>query len=79
MNKYQKAKLTQEKLAKWKGVRNSIDFAMNFMQAYLETALNEPKNEAEELYKDKINQAIVDLDDARQLYDYLLGENKRYD
>lgn len=79
MNKYQKAKLTQEKLAKWKGVRNHINFAMEFISSYTEVTLKEPKNEAEELYKNELTETVSALDDARQLYDYLLGENKHYD
>ena len=79
MNKLQKAAMRQERLAKYAKIRNSILFSMGFMQSYVEVVLKEPKNEADELYKNQLNEAIVDLDDARQLYDYLLGENKHYD
>ena len=79
MNKIKRAAVEQERLAKYAKIRNSILFAMGFINSYVEVALKEPKDKTEELYKDQLTEAVVDLDDARQLYDYLLGENKHYD
>lgn len=77
MNKLQRQAQKYEQLAKYKGVRNSIDFAMNFLQSYLDVYVK-PENatEIEDMYVETIKETIVDLDSARQLYSYLIGDKK---
>lgn len=75
MNRLQKQAQRYEHLAKYKKERNSIDFAMNFMQVYLDQM---PASDTEimDLYKETIKETIADLDSVRQLYSYLIGDNK---
>ena len=75
MNKLQKQAQRYEQLAKYKKERNSIDFAMNFMQAYLDQM---PASDTEimDLYKETIKETIADLDSVRQLYSYLIGDKQ---
>lgn len=77
MNKLQKQAQRYEQLAKYKKERNSIDFAMNFMQTYLDV-YHKPENagEAEDLYVETIKETIADLDSVRQLYSYLIGDKQ---
>ena len=79
MDKMKKAAVEQERLAKYAKIRNSILMAMGFIDSYIQVTLKEPIDEASEHYKYVLTETISDLDDARQLYDYLLGENKHYD
>ena len=76
MNKLQKQALRYEQLAKYKKERNSIDFAMNFMQSYLTVYKPENAGEAEDLYVETIKETIADLDSVRQLYSYLIGDKQ---
>lgn len=75
MNKLQKQAQRYEQLAKYKKERNSIDFAMNFMQAYLDQM---PESNREDLihYANTIKETIADLDSVRQLYSYLIGDKQ---
>lgn len=75
MNKLKRAAQRQEQLAKYAKIRNSIDFAMNFMQSYLDVMIK-PEDETMELYAETIRESIADLDSARQLYSYLIGDKK---
>ena len=75
MNKLQKQAQRYEQLAKYKKERNSIDFAMNFMQAYL-NQMPASDTETMDLYKETIKETIADLDSVRQLYSYLIGDKQ---
>lgn len=75
MNKLQKQAQRYEQLAKYKKERNSIDFAMNFMQAYLDQ-MPASDTETMDLYKETIKETIADLDSVRQLYSYLIGDKQ---
>ena len=75
MNKLQKQAQRYEQLAKYKKERNSIHFAMNFMQAYLDQ-MPASDTETMDLYKETIKETIADLDSVRQLYSYLIGDKQ---
>ena len=75
MNKLQKQAQRYEQFAKYKKERNSIDFAMNFMQAYLDQ-MPASDTETMDLYKETIKETIADLDSVRQLYSYLIGDKQ---
>ena len=76
MNRLQKQAQRYEQLAKYKKERNSIDFAMNFLQTYLDNYKVENQTEVEDLFLETIKETIVDLDSVRQLYTYLIGDKQ---
>lgn len=76
MKKEEKARLRYEVLAKYKKERNSVDFAMNFIQTYLDQMIT-PEDESMVLYAQTLKETICDLDSVRAFYDYLIGENKK--